>query len=215
MMKRITLLRRRENLSIADFRDHWAGPHAEIAKHFPGMSKYNQNRVDELVWEIGDAGYEIDGVVELWFASQQAMTSAAASSVSAQLKIDEPRFLSGLTGLLAGETWATYSAEKHKYMVLGYSKEPDIVTDAVAGWCRAAPPGDAPAEFACDRLSFGFRRERLWAEPEIPNVAFSFWFKTRRTARESIGRSRAPLKQLMKPFMKKAQMLKVDELRII
>ena len=37
MIKRVSLVRRKEGMSREDFLAHWMGPHAEIVRHLPGL----------------------------------------------------------------------------------------------------------------------------------------------------------------------------------
>ena len=94
MIKRMTLLQRRQAMSMADFDAHWAGPHAEIARGFPRLQRYNQNSVRR---RPDDDRHDLDGIVELWFADAESMAEALASPAAAKLPADEPNFLSGIT----------------------------------------------------------------------------------------------------------------------
>lgn len=100
MSQRITLLRRRATLSAAAFRRHWAGPHAEIARHLPGLVRYNQNHVLGASVSERDSEWPLHGFVELWFRDAAAIAEAAQSETTQRLILDEPSFLSELTGLL-------------------------------------------------------------------------------------------------------------------
>ena len=82
MMKRMTLLAKREGLSTSDFRSYWAGPHAALALGMDGISKYTHNRVDKVLWTTdGAPRFCIDGIVELYFRDEDAMRDAQASTV--------------------------------------------------------------------------------------------------------------------------------------
>lgn len=97
--KRITLLTRNMSMSMAEFRDHWAHPHAEIARRFPGLVRYHQSHVTRSNAPGDDSEWPVHGVVELWFRDAAALAEAGKSSVTQELIVDEPKFLSRMTGL--------------------------------------------------------------------------------------------------------------------
>lgn len=103
-VKRMTLLERREDLSFADFDSHWAGPHGDLAKKFPGLARYHQNPVQS---PVGADRHSIAGFVELWFEDATALAKALASPVADALIKDEPNFLSGITILAVEEEVVT------------------------------------------------------------------------------------------------------------
>ena len=69
MKKRMTLLARKDGMSVTDFRNYWAGPHARLALRMDGIERYVQNRVEKLLWaKYGTPTFNIDGIVELRFS---------------------------------------------------------------------------------------------------------------------------------------------------
>ena len=72
MFKAIVLLRRRADLSPAEFREWWLGRHAELARGLPGLRELRFNLV-----EAADAPY--DGASELWVDSREASDAAYAT----------------------------------------------------------------------------------------------------------------------------------------
>lgn len=100
MIKRMTLLQRHEGMTFADFDAYWAGPHAEIARGFPRLARYNQNSVRRTA--LGGQ-HALDGIVELWFDNVDAMAETLGSPVAKRLPEDEPNFLSGITILSVRE----------------------------------------------------------------------------------------------------------------
>lgn len=167
MIKRVTLLRRREDLSVAEFRDHWANPHAAIARGFQGLRRYDQNRVDRCLWRTEGAGFEVDGLVELWFESEEAVASNATSGTTRALIEDEPRFLSGLTALAVGPApLPDRDPAGRKVMILARAEDADRLARRLAE--RA---DDATIETATP----AFTREALWSEPAPPNLIVTLW----------------------------------------
>lgn len=123
MNQRITLLRRREGLPAAAFRQHWAGPHAQIARHLPGLVRYDQNHVLGASVSQRDAEWPIHGFVELWFRDAAAIAEAAWSETTRRLIDDEPAFLSALTGLIMAEA-PPYDAPMHRIFAVDRTGAP-------------------------------------------------------------------------------------------
>lgn len=96
MIKRMTIFPRRQDLTRAAFSAHWKGPHRAIALGMPGIDRYNQNHVIET-WPVAGKGFDLDGIVELWFADQAAMERALASPAAAELPPDERNFMGAIT----------------------------------------------------------------------------------------------------------------------
>lgn len=64
------------------------------------MARYTQNRINKNLWttDPDELTYACDGIVELEFVSELAMTSASSSdAVKERLPEEELRFLHGIT----------------------------------------------------------------------------------------------------------------------
>lgn len=72
MVKRITLVRRRPELSRKEFTDCWLGEHAQLATHLGGLQEYTVDVVAEP--EFG--GASVDGIATLRFGSYEAAKRA-------------------------------------------------------------------------------------------------------------------------------------------
>ena len=174
LAKRCCLLRRRRDLSVAAFRDHWAGPHAAIARTLPGIARYTQNRVAKQLWErhaVAPA-FGCDGIVELEFRDEKAMAEANASDAARRfLPEDELRFLDAITLCVAPagarQTWPG----KVKLMLAGRLQ--DGVPD---GALQDALGTSGCVEYSVDRVSATFHREDLGWEAEPPHVFSTLWF---------------------------------------
>lgn len=100
MIKRMSLLTRRPDVDPARFREHWFGPHAELVKRLtPKPLGYVQN-----LWlgpgpnPLRPPGpHRIDGIVEIWFESEDAMAAAFASAAGTDLVDDARRFVETVT----------------------------------------------------------------------------------------------------------------------
>ena len=88
MIKRVSMVRRRPDMSHEDFVAYWLGPHAEIAREMPGALGYVVN----VAHDPAEAGW--DGFAEVWFDSREAADAAFASEPFASLiKADRPKFV--------------------------------------------------------------------------------------------------------------------------
>jgi hypothetical protein len=72
MIKTIGLIKRRPELSHAQFIDHWTNVHAEMAKAFPQIRRYHLNYVLEEPARTGMASWDIRGATpRLWTGRQR------------------------------------------------------------------------------------------------------------------------------------------------
>lgn len=85
MIKRITLIYRRDGMSEQEFREHWLKVHGPLAAATPGLRRYVQHHVIES--RSRSNVLRPDGIAELWFDSEQ----------------DERRFLDSELGRLQRE----------------------------------------------------------------------------------------------------------------
>ena len=87
LVKRMSILTRRPDITAERFRDEWFGFHAEAVRKFPNLMGYTQNLVIDRGGAdlTNPAAYEqvpIDGVVELWFRSVDDVRTAFSSSAA-------------------------------------------------------------------------------------------------------------------------------------
>lgn len=88
MIKRVSMVRRRPDLSHEEFVAYWLGPHAEIAKEMPGALGYVVN----IAEDPEQAGW--DGFAEVWFESREAADAAFASEpFASRIRADRPKFV--------------------------------------------------------------------------------------------------------------------------
>lgn len=185
--KRCSLLRRRSDLTAQAFRDHWSGPHADIAKTIPGIAQYTQNRVIERFWTLSPNGqsYECDGLVELEFTSESSMVAANASdAVQKQLPRDELLFLDGITLCRvqggAQQVWPGKSKVMLAVRLLNASQDnPQAWTMLLADIVCAG--------YSVDWVSDTFFRPQLRHEQIPPQLFATFWFDSPQSARAAFG----------------------------
>ena len=90
MIKRVSLVRRREGLTHEEFVAHWMGPHAEIVRGLPGVRGLRFG--DVQAWAPQEAAW--DGVGEVWFDSIESAEAAfAAEPHHARLVADRELFI--------------------------------------------------------------------------------------------------------------------------
>jgi uncharacterized protein (TIGR02118 family) len=88
VIKRVSMVRRREDLSHDEFVAYWLGPHADIAREMPGALAYVVN----IARDPEAAGW--DGFAEVWFESIEAAEAAFASEpFASRIRADRPKFV--------------------------------------------------------------------------------------------------------------------------
>lgn len=105
MIKTLSLLTRRPELTHEQFVRHWVDIHAPLAHAVPGVRRYVQNHiVDERHRpDIPTTDVEVDGVAELWFDDRDAMARANASPEAARLHADGALFIGGIKTFIIEE----------------------------------------------------------------------------------------------------------------
>lgn len=183
--KRTSLLVRRSDLTMEEFRTHWAGPHAAIATTMPGIACYTQNRVDRVLWiaPSDDEPYKADGIVELEFESERAMAEAGKSeAVRRLLPEDEPRFMSAIT-LCQVPTGAQQIRPGHtKVMVAARLADGKDIMD-LFGVLAATNP----LQVSVDPVFGAAHRDVLAYEREEPHAFATLWFEPERSLASVFG----------------------------
>ena len=95
MIKSISLLTRRSELSHEEFVRHWIEIHAPLAHAVPGMRRYVQNHIvaTRTRPDIPETDVEVDGIAETWFDDHEAMACANASPEAKRLHDDGALFI--------------------------------------------------------------------------------------------------------------------------
>jgi len=73
MVKLIVAVRKRADLSVEEFQQHWRETHARLVRECPATQKYIRKYVQchTLPETYTDAAVPFDGTAELWFDSVQ------------------------------------------------------------------------------------------------------------------------------------------------
>jgi len=95
MVTRISLLYRKEGMSLDAFRKHWREVHAPIASRMPGLRSYVQQDVTAVLGLLGGAtstAAQPDGIAELSFDNDEASKASLASPESREAVNDLSNF---------------------------------------------------------------------------------------------------------------------------
>lgn len=93
--KRMSLLKRRPEISGERFQDEWFNLHATLLKRMPGIMGYRQNLV--IDGPKDENGLLVDGVVELWFRDGAAIEAAFRSDRGHTTMSHAKEFISEIT----------------------------------------------------------------------------------------------------------------------
>lgn len=99
MIKRMSILARKEGVDSAEFERRWFEQHAAMVRQVKGVRGYVQNRV---VAAAG-GGAPIDGVAEIWFDDAQTMEAVLSSSAWQDVVADAREFVGSVTTLSVDE----------------------------------------------------------------------------------------------------------------
>lgn len=176
MSIRMSIFRRKSELSQAEFMAYWRDVHAPIAVTIPALQLYEQNCAVEQ-HTFGDASLvqSADGFCKLRFEDETAMQGVMSPEITRVLMADEAKFIEGLrTFVLRSEA------------VL--QPTPDAVTKCMALVTRRADLDPATFERA---WSDDFARS-ITAWPGV--VGYVQHFVTARTAaRRPVGYEQSPV----------------------
>ena len=105
MIKSVSLLTRRPELSHEDFVRHWLEVHAPLAHAVPGVRRYVQSHIvgERTRPDIPSTDVEIDGIAELWYDDRAAMERANASPEAKRLHADGALFIGRIKSFIVEE----------------------------------------------------------------------------------------------------------------
>jgi uncharacterized protein (TIGR02118 family) len=101
MIAAISMIRRRADISLAQFQKHWLDPHGVMTAELPGVRRYLQSHcldapgTNALARELA-----IDGFPELWFDSFEARQIAYTSPGIAKCNVDSEHFIGAVSRLV-------------------------------------------------------------------------------------------------------------------
>ncbi len=105
MIKTLSLLTRRPELSHEEFVRHWVEIHVPLAHAVPGVRRYVQNHIlDEPTRpDIATIEVAVDGIAELWFDDRAALERSNASPEAKRLHADGALFIGGIKTFIVEE----------------------------------------------------------------------------------------------------------------
>jgi uncharacterized protein (TIGR02118 family) len=108
MIRRVSFIRRKADLTRQEFFSHWTGRHAEIVRQLPGLRGLRFSRVDRCV----PAEAQWDGVGETWFDSiADADRAFGADPFREMLIEDRAKFIGEAHSCYIEEPWASLPDE--------------------------------------------------------------------------------------------------------
>jgi uncharacterized protein (TIGR02118 family) len=90
LVKGVYQLKRRDGMSLDEFRKYWIEVHGDLGSKLPGLRRYVQSHLIDEAYLY--ARPHFDGVAQLWFDSTDAMRSAFESPQGKDLAADGPKF---------------------------------------------------------------------------------------------------------------------------
>lgn len=94
MIKFFFVLRRRPDLTPEEFHEYWKTTHGPLVAKLPGLVRYTQHHVTSIPREeYTQDELPIDGIVETWWESQEALAYVQQSPELQTVMADEARFM--------------------------------------------------------------------------------------------------------------------------
>jgi uncharacterized protein (TIGR02118 family) len=106
VIKSLSLLTRRPELTHEEFCRHWVETHAPLAHAVPGVRRYVQNHIvgERSRADIATTAVAVDGIAELWYDDRAAMERANASPEAKHLHDDGALFIGGIKTFIIEES---------------------------------------------------------------------------------------------------------------
>lgn len=94
MIKFFFVLRRRPGMPAEQFHEYWKNTHGPIVARLPGLVRYVQHHVASVPRpEYAQEEDAIDGIVETWWESPEALEAVKTTPELAAVVADEPNFM--------------------------------------------------------------------------------------------------------------------------
>jgi len=90
LVKGVYQLKRRDGMSLDEFRQYWLNIHGSLGSKLPGLRRYVQSHLIDEAYAY--ARPHFDGVAQLWFEDTDAIRAAFASPQGRALADDGPKF---------------------------------------------------------------------------------------------------------------------------
>lgn len=95
MIKTVTLLAKRDDWSREEFLKYWREVHGPLATDVTNIRRYVQSECLGNIHraDIAAMDFEVDGVAEVWYDSEEAMRAARVSPEGQRLLADGAKFI--------------------------------------------------------------------------------------------------------------------------
>ena len=103
LTKRMSLIRRRQDVDAETFKREWWEVHSDLVRAFTGVRGYNQCLIVDRIIGGKSMPYEelpIDGVVELWFEDTSGLEESFASPAGQKAQAHAKTFIEEVTAFL-------------------------------------------------------------------------------------------------------------------
>lgn len=98
-LKRMSILRKRPDVSDEDFQSQWFDLHAVLVKRLPGILGYRQNLVLDGPRDA-EGNRMVDGMVELWFQDSETIETAFRSDIGITTMTHAREFIAEISTFL-------------------------------------------------------------------------------------------------------------------
>ena len=105
MIKSISLLTRKPEITHEQFVKHWLEIHAPLALAVPELRRYVQSHItgERTRPDIPTTDVAVDGIAELWYDDRAAMERAVASPEARRLHADGALFIGRIKTFIVEE----------------------------------------------------------------------------------------------------------------
>jgi len=91
MVKVLTFLKRKPDMSVEDFQRYWLTRHPAVVTRLPGVRRYVQSHTQPSAYKRGEPAY--DGIAEVWADDTDALRAMTRSPQNAAVRADEAEFI--------------------------------------------------------------------------------------------------------------------------
>ena len=105
MIRRVSILTRKPELTHEEFVDHWENVHGPLALKVPGIRRYVQSHIVDEHYrdDIGSQGDQVDGIAELWYDSLEELKVSSATPEAKALYADGAKIIGNIRTFIVEE----------------------------------------------------------------------------------------------------------------
>lgn len=95
MIRRVSILTRKPELTHEEFVDHWQNVHGPLALEVPGIRRYVQSHIidEHFRSDLASQEDEVDGIAELWYDSLDALRESSETAEAKALYTDGAKII--------------------------------------------------------------------------------------------------------------------------